>query len=52
MVIHEIFDDQNILELLQKYLGDDFSLSILLEHKLNKIKDLTSFMRNKTCQLH
>ncbi len=52
MTLHQIFDDYNILELLNKHLNDEFSLSILLEHKVNKIKRLTSLMRDKTCQLH
>jgi ATP-dependent DNA helicase RecQ len=51
MTIHKILNDDKILWMLNKHLDDDYSLSILLEHKLNKIKDLTSLMRDNTCQL-
>jgi hypothetical protein len=37
MTIHEVFDDEHILGLLHKYLGDEYSLSILLEHKFPQI---------------
>jgi len=47
----QIFDDETILKLINKHLDDEFSLSILLVHKVNKIKKLTSLMRDKTCQL-
>ena len=52
MTMHEVFDDENILRVLNKHLNDEFSLSTLLEYKLNKIKGLTSLMKDTLCQFH
>jgi len=52
MTMHEVFDDENILRVLNSHLNDEFSLSTLLEYKLNKIKGLTSLMKDTVCQFH